>query len=78
MRQEGKRQVKRQLKHYNLDAIISVGYRVNSGQVTRFRQGLPTYCRTIRFFYVGGIVTLKQAAKTFHLDGHKVTLGQYE
>ncbi|MEQ6340408.1 MAG: virulence RhuM family protein [Gammaproteobacteria bacterium] len=38
VRQEGARQVKRQLKHYNLDAIISVGYRVNSSQATRFRQ----------------------------------------
>ncbi len=38
VRQEGKRQVRRQLKHYNLDAIISVGYRVNSTQATRFRQ----------------------------------------
>lgn len=35
---EGKRQVRRQLKHYNLDAIISVGYRVNSRRATRFRQ----------------------------------------
>ena len=38
VRQEGVRQVARQLKHYNLDAIISVGYRVNSTQATRFRQ----------------------------------------
>tara|TARA_R110002124_G_scaffold60484_3_gene165874 strand:+ start:8463 stop:9455 length:993 start_codon:yes stop_codon:yes gene_type:complete len=38
VRQEGERQVKRQLKHYNLDAIISVGYRVNSTRATRFRQ----------------------------------------
>jgi len=38
VRQEGARQVKRQLKHYNLDAIISVGYRVNSSRATRFRQ----------------------------------------
>lgn len=38
VRQEGARQVKRLLKHYNLDAIISVGYRVNSSQATRFRQ----------------------------------------
>jgi len=38
VRQEGKRQVRRQLRHYNLDAIISVGYRVNSSQATRFRQ----------------------------------------
>jgi len=38
VRQEGARKVKRQLKHYNLDAIISVGYRVNSTRATRFRQ----------------------------------------
>jgi hypothetical protein len=35
---EGNRQVSRQLKHYNLDAIISVGYRVNSKQAVQFRQ----------------------------------------
>ncbi|MED5238720.1 MAG: virulence protein RhuM/Fic/DOC family protein [Pseudomonadota bacterium] len=38
VRQEGKRRVRRNLKHYNLDAIISVGYRVNSTQATQFRQ----------------------------------------
>jgi len=38
VRQEGTRQVKRKLKHYNLDAIISVGYRVQSHTATRFRQ----------------------------------------
>jgi prophage maintenance system killer protein len=38
VRVEGKRQVRRQLKHYNLDAIISVGYRVNSRRGVRFRQ----------------------------------------
>lgn len=38
VRIEGKRQVQRQLKHYNLDAIISVGYRVNSRRGVRFRQ----------------------------------------
>jgi death-on-curing family protein len=37
VREEGSRRVTRQLKHYNLDAIISVGYRVNSRQGTRFR-----------------------------------------
>lgn len=35
---EGRRQVQRRLKHYNLDAIISVGYRVSSAKGTRFRQ----------------------------------------
>ena len=35
VRQEGARQVKRQLKHYNLDVIISVGYRVSTTRATR-------------------------------------------
>lgn len=35
---EGSRKVKRTLKFYNLDVIISVGYRVKSIQGTRFRQ----------------------------------------
>ena len=35
---EGSRKVKRNIKFYNLDAIISVGYRVNSKQGTQFRQ----------------------------------------
>lgn len=34
---EGNRQVRRPAKLYNLDAIISVGYRVNSRRATRFR-----------------------------------------
>ncbi len=37
VRQEGKRQVRRKIKFYNLDAIISVGYRVNSKTGTQFR-----------------------------------------
>lgn len=35
---EGTRQVSRLVQHYNLDAIISVGYRVNSIRATQFRQ----------------------------------------
>lgn len=34
---EGGREVSRTRKHYNLDAIISVGYRINSGRATQFR-----------------------------------------
>jgi death-on-curing family protein len=38
VRQEGKRKVKREIKFYNLDAIISVGYRVNSKRGVLFRK----------------------------------------
>ncbi len=38
VRQEGKRKVKRQIKFYNLDAIISAGYRVNSKRGVLFRK----------------------------------------
>ena len=38
VRQEGKRQVNRELEHYNLDVIISVGYRVKSRRGVQFRQ----------------------------------------
>jgi hypothetical protein len=38
VRQEGSREVAREVEHYNLDAIISVGYRVKSARGTQFRQ----------------------------------------
>ena len=37
VQQEGKRSVERELDFYHLDAIIAVGYRVNSKQATQFR-----------------------------------------
>ena len=37
VRQEGQRQVEREIEHYNLDVIISVGYRVKSHRGTQFR-----------------------------------------
>jgi prophage maintenance system killer protein len=48
---EGKRQVQRTVKHYNLDAIISVGYRVNSVRGVRFRQWAT---RTLREHLIRG------------------------
>ena len=38
VRTEGKRQVTRTIPHYDLDMIISIGYRVNSKRATQFRQ----------------------------------------
>ena len=45
VQQEGSRQVRRQVEHYNLDAVISVGYRVNSTRATRFRQWATSVLR---------------------------------
>ncbi|MDD2904963.1 MAG: RhuM family protein [Sulfurimonas sp.] len=38
VQKEGNREVSRDVEHYNLDVIISVGYRVNSLKATKFRQ----------------------------------------
>jgi hypothetical protein len=54
---EGKRRVRRQVKHYNLDAIISVGYRVNSRRGVRFRQWAT---QTLRDHLVRGYTINRQ------------------
>jgi hypothetical protein len=45
VRTEGDRKVKRETVFYNLDAIISVGYRVNSIRATQFRQWATSVLR---------------------------------
>ena len=45
VRQEGTRDVNRTLQFYNLDAVISVGYRVNSIRATQFRQWATSVLR---------------------------------
>jgi hypothetical protein len=53
VRTEGGREVKRWVDYYNLDAIIAVGYRVNSKQATRFRQWAT---KTLREYIQKGFV----------------------
>jgi hypothetical protein len=53
VRSEGGRSVQRRILHYNLDAIISVGYRVSSKQATKFRQWAT---RILKEFTVKGHV----------------------
>lgn len=57
VQQEGKRNVEREFLFYNLDAIISVGYRVNSVRATQFRQWC-TY--VLRQFAIRGYVIDKK------------------
>jgi hypothetical protein len=53
VRPEGSRNVKRKLEYYNLDAIIAVGYRVNSYQATQFRIWAT---KTLKEFIIKGFV----------------------
>ncbi len=50
---EGSREVRRVVDYYNLDAIIAVGYRVNSKKATRFRQWAT---KTLRTYITKGFV----------------------
>ena len=45
VQKEGNREVKRNQKFYNLDAIISVGYRIKSHVATKFRQWATQHIR---------------------------------
>ena len=53
VQKEGSREVRREIEFYNLDAIISVGYRVNSAQATQFRIWAT---QTLREFVIKGFV----------------------
>ena len=73
VRTEGKRKVRRRLKHYNLDAIISVGYRVNTKRGVRFRQWAT---QTLQGYLVRGFTLnelrlaergIQEAKETFDL-----------
>jgi len=57
VRSEGGRQVRRRIRHYDLNAIISVGCRVNSRQAVRFRQWAT---RTLREHLVRGYTLNEQ------------------
>ena len=69
VQKEGNRNVNRNLDFYNLDAIISVGYRVNSKQATQFRIWAT---KTLKEFIIKGFVLdderLKQGNQVFGKD----------
>ncbi|MEA5257114.1 virulence RhuM family protein [Arcicella aquatica] len=72
---EGTREVSRKTKFYNLDAIISVGYRVNSAKATQFRIWAT---QTLKEFIIKGFVLddnrLKQGQAVFGKDYFKELL----
>ena len=60
VQKEGTRNVKRNIEFYNLDAIISVGYRVNSIRATQFRRWATNILKT---FTIQGYVLDKERMK---------------
>ena len=72
---EGTREVSRKTKFYNLDAIISVGYRVNSSKATQFRIWAT---QTLKEYIIKGFVLddnrLKQGQTLFGKDYFKELL----
>jgi len=63
VRQEGARQVQRTLKHYSLDMILAIGYRVRSPRGTLFRQWATTRLREL-------------LVKGFTLDDERIKAGR--
>lgn len=72
---EGERKVNRELEYYNLDVIISVGYRVNSSKATQFRIWAT---QTLKEYIIKGFVLddhrLKEGQKVFGKDYFKELL----
>jgi len=64
VREEGDRKVKRNVEYYNLDAIIAVGYRVNSNKATQFRIWAT---KVLREYIIKGFV----------LDDERLKNGRY-
>ncbi|PKE29903.1 hydroxyacid dehydrogenase [Rahnella sp. AA] len=60
VRQEGSREVSRQIDYYNLDAILAVGYRVRSARGTQFRQWAT---QTLQEYVIKGFVLDDQRLK---------------
>lgn len=60
VQKEGNRNVKRSVEFYNLDAIIAVGYRVNSKKATKFRQWAT---KTLREYITKGFVLNEKLLK---------------
>ena len=68
---EGNRQVTRQVEFYNLDAIIAVGYRVNSKKATRFRQWATRTLKETDYDTAGERRAGRDAGRNQTVDGGK-------
>jgi len=61
VQKEGKRRVKRMVEYYNLDLVLSIGYRINSKKATKFRQWAT---KTLKEYILKGYMINPQRVKT--------------
>ena len=66
VQKEGNREVKRNIKYYNLDAVISIGYRVNSDKAIQFRRWATNILK--EFSKKGYIIDKKRMANGAFFD----------
>jgi len=61
VQKEGNREVVRDISHYNLDMIISIGYRANSKKATKFRQWATSVLKNISLMAMLSTLTKSQS-----------------
>ena len=62
---EGNRKIIRKITYYNLDLILSIGYRVNSSSATKFRQWAT---KTLREYIIKGYAINPKSIKTHYVE----------
>ena len=80
VRQEGNRKVTRQIDFYNLDMIISVGYRVNSTNATKFRRWATSVLKKylLKGYAINQQITHLEERITTRIDSIKDTLADHQ
>jgi hypothetical protein len=71
VQKEGKREIKREIEFYNLDMIISLGYRVNSKRATNFRVWAT---KTLKDYLINGYVVNQKRLQQKGLEEFNNTL----
>lgn len=74
VQQEGSRSVKRKIVFYNLDAIISVGYRISSARATQFR----IWATSVLKEYIRKYQVLEGKGKISHEQAERKAFAEYD
>lgn len=75
VRMEGNREITRNIEHYNLDVVISVGYRVKSNEGTRFRVWAN---KVLKDYLISGYALDQQRLKSSQIQEIQKTLNLFK